>query len=177
MPDRTVPMQDEVEVEMEEGDNLEIGEEHNIEENTEKNNARKPEHKFTEDELRKFQARVPYPGRLKSEKDNVKFKKFLEIIKKVKITLPLVEVITEMPSYAKFLKEMVTGRRKAEEEQLIIMNKACSAIVQQKLPPKLDDPGCYTIPIEIGNIKAGLGLCDLGSSINVMSLPLFKRLN
>ena len=52
----------------------------------------------------------------------------------------------------------------------------CSAILQKKLPPKLQDPGSFSIPFFIGNRVSGKSLCDLGASINLMLLSMFKRL-
>ena len=48
--------------------------------------------------------------------------------------------------------------------------------MQKKLPPKLKDPGSFTIPCMIGNSHFEKALCDLGSSINLMPLSIFKKL-
>nr|XP_009611035.1 uncharacterized protein LOC104104604 [Nicotiana tomentosiformis] len=53
----------------------------------------------------------------------------------------------------------------------------CSARVQSKLPPKLKDPGCFNIVLEIGKHEVGRALCDLGASINLLPLSMFKQLN
>ncbi|XP_061351860.1 uncharacterized protein LOC133296819 [Gastrolobium bilobum] len=45
-----------------------------------------------------------------------------------------------------------------------------------KLPPKLQDPGSFTIPCVIGNTYQGKALCDLGASINLMPSSVFKQL-
>ncbi|XP_019258531.1 PREDICTED: uncharacterized protein LOC109236770 [Nicotiana attenuata] len=50
------------------------------------------------------------------------------------------------------------------------------ARVQSKLPPKLKDPGCFTIPLSLGKQEVGRALCDLGASINLMTSSLFKQL-
>ena len=52
----------------------------------------------------------------------------------------------------------------------------CSAILQRKLPQKLKEPGSFTIPCTIGNSIFERALCDLGASINLMSLSIFRRL-
>nr|KYP58627.1 Retrovirus-related Pol polyprotein from transposon opus [Cajanus cajan] len=57
-----------------------------------------------------------------------------------------------------------------------MLTEECSAIIQQKLPPKLKDPGSFVIPCEIGNLMVSKALCDLGASINLMPLSIFKRL-
>ena len=51
-----------------------------------------------------------------------------------------------------------------------------SAIVQEKLPPKRADPGMFTLPITIEDVKIEHAMCDLGASINVMPLSIYNRL-
>ena len=56
------------------------------------------------------------------------------------------------------------------------MSEECSAILQKKLPPKLKDPGSFTIPCANGNLVFGKALCDLSASINLMPWSIFKKL-
>ncbi|XP_016173277.1 uncharacterized protein LOC107615756 [Arachis ipaensis] len=63
-----------------------------------------------------------------------------------------------------------------EEDELVILGKECSALVQKKLPQKLLDPGSFLIPCTIGTITFEKVLCDLGSGINLMPLSVMKRL-
>ncbi|KAL6553844.1 hypothetical protein OROMI_019517 [Orobanche minor] len=58
-----------------------------------------------------------------------------------------------------------------------MLTEESSAIIQQKLPPKLKDPGTFTVPCTIGKINCGKALCDLGASINLMPLSIFQKLN
>jgi len=81
-----------------------------------------------------------------------------------------------MPKYAKFLKEILGKKRKLEEFATIKLNEECSAIILKKLPPKLKDPGSFTIPCTIGDFYFERPLCDLGASINLMPLSVFRRL-
>ncbi|XP_073146844.1 uncharacterized protein [Henckelia pumila] len=81
-----------------------------------------------------------------------------------------------MPSYAKFLKDIFSNKRKLEEFETVNLTKECSAIVQNKLPPKLKDPGSFSIPCTIGSISFTKVLCDLGASINLMPFSIFRRL-
>ena len=67
-----------------------------------------------------------------------------------------------MPVYAKFMKYLLTGRRKPKDDENIALSENCSAILQRKLPPKLKDPGAFTIPCTIGKVSVGKALCDLG---------------
>ncbi|XP_022876911.1 uncharacterized protein LOC111395131 [Olea europaea var. sylvestris] len=81
-----------------------------------------------------------------------------------------------MPSYAKFMKDILSNKRKLEEHETVILTEECSAILQNKLPPKIKDPGSFTIPCAIGDLNFTKTLCDLGASINLMPLSIFEKL-
>ena len=81
-----------------------------------------------------------------------------------------------MPSYMKFMKKILASKKKLEEYETIALTEECSAILQKKLLLKLQDPGSFAIPFSIGNRVSGKALCDLGASINLMPLSMFKRL-
>ena len=81
-----------------------------------------------------------------------------------------------MPSYAKFLKEILGNKKKLEDYETIKLNEECSAIILNKLPPKLKDPRSFTIPCIIGNYHFEKVLCDLGASINLMPLSIMQKL-
>ena len=82
-----------------------------------------------------------------------------------------------MPLYAKFLKEILSKKRKIAEEGIINLIATCSAIIQQKLPAKMKDPGSFTIPCSIGKYEFKKALCDSGASINLMPLSVVQRLS
>ncbi|GKV44610.1 hypothetical protein SLEP1_g51774 [Rubroshorea leprosula] len=69
--------------------------------------------------------------------------------------------LKEMPSYAKFLKEILANKRKLEEFEMMKLNEECSVILQNKLPPKLNDPRSFSILCIIGNVNFNKTLCDL----------------
>ncbi|KAL5556867.1 hypothetical protein UlMin_039103 [Ulmus minor] len=81
-----------------------------------------------------------------------------------------------MPNYVKFMKDMLTKKRRFGEFETVALTRECSAVLQNKLPPKLKDPGSFTIPCSIGNQYFGKALCDLGASINLMPMSIFKKL-
>ncbi|KAJ9167519.1 hypothetical protein P3X46_022165 [Hevea brasiliensis] len=78
--------------------------------------------------------------------------------------------LSPMPSYAKFLKEILSKKRKLEDYGTVALTEECSAILQNKLPPKLQDPGSFSIPCLIGDNKIHKALCDLGASISIKEL-------
>ncbi|KAL5564312.1 hypothetical protein UlMin_027476 [Ulmus minor] len=92
------------------------------------------------------------------------------------INIPLVEALVRMPNYVKFMKDILTKKRQFGEFETVALTRECSAVLQNKLPPKLKDPGSFTIPCSIGNQYFGKALCDLGASINLMPMSIFKKL-
>ncbi|KAJ9187471.1 hypothetical protein P3X46_002926 [Hevea brasiliensis] len=58
-----------------------------------------------------------------------------------------------MPSYAKFLKDILSKKRKLEDHETVMLTEECSAIIQNKLPSKLKDPKSFIIPCNIGNVE------------------------
>ncbi|KAK1402848.1 hypothetical protein POM88_002453 [Heracleum sosnowskyi] len=118
----------------------------------------------------------PFPKRLQKQKLDKQFAKFLEVFKKLQINIPFAEAREQMPSYAKFMKGILSRKLKLEELETVALTEECSAILQQKLPPKLKDRGSFTIPCTIGNLYFNKCLCDLGASINLMPLSVFMQL-
>ena len=82
-----------------------------------------------------------------------------------------------MPLYAKFLKEILSKKRKIAEEGIVNLTATCSAIIQKKLPAKIKDPGSFTIPCSIGKYEFKKALCDSRASINLMPLSVVQRLS
>ena len=133
--------------------------------------------KETEKQTRTNEPAIPisYPQRLKKSKLEKQFAKFLDIFKKLHINIPFLEALENIPSYVKFMK-MILASKKLEEYGIITLTEECSAILQKKLPPKLQDPGSFAIPFSIGNQISRKALCDLGARINLVPLSMFKRL-
>ncbi|XP_048491613.2 uncharacterized protein LOC104883015 [Beta vulgaris subsp. vulgaris] len=126
--------------------------------------------------IRPYTPPVPFPQRLARAKLEKKYGKFLDILKKLHINIPFLEAISEMPSYAKFLKDMLSNKRKIDENATVSLTAECSAILQNKLPKKLRDPGSYSIPVKLGDIEIKKALCDLGASVSLMPLSICKKL-
>ncbi|XP_022841946.1 uncharacterized protein LOC111365637 [Olea europaea var. sylvestris] len=119
---------------------------------------------------------LPFPHRYLKKEFDEKFAKFLEVFKKIHINIPFAETLAQMPNYAKFLKEVMSKKRKLEEFETVKLTEECSAILQKKLPHKLKDLGSINIPCNIGGITFARALCDIGASINLMPLSVFKKL-
>ncbi|XP_070054339.1 uncharacterized protein [Nicotiana tomentosiformis] len=119
---------------------------------------------------------LPFPQKLYREKMDKKFERFLDMLKQVNVNFPFTEVLSQMPAYAKFLKEILTMKRKIEETSMVKLTEHCSAILQNKLPQKCGDPGSFTIPCSSGSINFDKSLCDSGASINLMPLFNYRKL-
>ncbi|XP_073120512.1 uncharacterized protein [Henckelia pumila] len=121
---------------------LEIGgkEEKNEQENKE---SEKGKPSITKPSTPPKQVSIPPPflAALKKAKVDASFAKFLEVFKKLHINILFADALFQMPSYAKFLKDILSEKRKLEEYETVNLTEECSAIVQNKLPPKLKDPG------------------------------------
>ncbi|XP_074296719.1 uncharacterized protein LOC141627257 [Silene latifolia] len=74
---------------------------------------------------REYVAPVPFPQRLAKPRIEKKYEKFVEILKGMNVTIPFLDMITEIPSYGKFLKELVTLKKKNGEVQTINLSKEC----------------------------------------------------
>ncbi|XP_028798306.1 uncharacterized protein LOC114753764 [Neltuma alba] len=120
---------------------------------------------------------LPFPQRFKKKDEDVQFKKFVDMFKQLHINIPFAEALEQMPKYAKFLKDVLSKKKRFGEFETVALTEDCSAILQRKLPPKLRDPGSFYIPCNIGKHFNGKALCDLGASVNLMPLAVFNRLN
>ena len=77
-----------------------------------------------------------------------------------------------MSNYEKFLKEILSNKKKIAKEGIVNLTSTCSAVIQRSLPAKMKDLGNFTIPCLIGKYELKKALCDSGSSINLMLLSV-----
>ncbi|XP_059301779.1 uncharacterized protein LOC132053683 [Lycium ferocissimum] len=96
--------------------------------------------------------------------------------KKVHINIPLVELLQEVPKYAKYIKDVVANKRRLIKFETVTLTKEFNSRVKSKILLKLKDSSGFTISITIGNIEVGLALCYLGASINLMPISVFQTL-
>ena len=120
---------------------------------------------------------VPFPQRLQKSKIEEQFTRFLKTFQKLEISMPFTEVVTQMPLYAKFLKDILSKKRKIVEEGIVNITATCSALMKKELPEKMKDPGSFTIPCIIEGVEIHKALCDSGASINLMPLSVAKQLS
>jgi len=96
------------------------------------------------------------------------------VLKKSHVNILFIDFFAQMPMYAKFLNEIFSKKNKLDEQETIALGEVCSVVVLNNLPIKLKDLGSASIPCLIGNVSIDRPLCDLGSSVSLMSI-LFSR--
>ncbi|XP_073031335.1 uncharacterized protein [Primulina eburnea] len=92
-----------------------------------------------------FKPAIPYAQRFKTKSLDDQFAKFLEIFKKIHINIPFADELEQMPNYAKFIKDVMSKKRKMQEFETLKLAEECSDILQKKLPQKLKDPGNWSL--------------------------------
>jgi hypothetical protein len=129
-----------------------------------------------EDPPRSFVSKAPYPERLRAPKKNAQFAEILEVFKQVQINISFLDAIQQVPSYAKFLKDLVMVKRKNNVPKKAFLTEQVSSILQCKLPIKYKDPGCPTISCTIGTNQIERALLDLGASVNLLPYSVYLQL-
>ena len=81
-----------------------------------------------------------------------------------------------MPTYAKYLKDIITNKRRWDDNQTMELIETCSSIITRKMPTKLKELGSFSLPCVVGVQEFPRCLCDLGASINLMPFSLFRKL-
>ncbi|XP_022884032.1 uncharacterized protein LOC111400812 [Olea europaea var. sylvestris] len=152
----------------------EAGKEIEFEQPTDKENERKETPAVrAPSPVKAYVPPIPFPQRLQRKKLDNQFAKFVEIFKKLHINIPFADAIAQMPSYAKFLKEILSNKRKLEEHETVCLNEECSAILLRKLPPKLKDPGSASVNLMPLSVYKSLGLGE--AKPTTISLQLADR--
>nr|GEU65312.1 reverse transcriptase domain-containing protein [Tanacetum cinerariifolium] len=128
----------------------------------------------------KAKANLPYPSRLQKEKlrekDDILAAKFMEIFRDLHFELSFADALVHMPKFVPMFKKLLNNKDKLIELTKTPLNKNCSPVVLKKLPEKLGDPGRFLIPCDFLECDNCLALADLGASINLMPLSIWKKL-
>ena len=99
-----------------------------------------------------------------------------EVLRQVKVNIPLLDMIKQVPTYAKFLKDLCTVKKGLGIENKAFLIEQVSAIIQSKTPVKYKDPGSPTISVNIGGTCIDKTLLDLGASVNLLPYSVYKQL-
>nr|GFB25229.1 reverse transcriptase domain-containing protein [Tanacetum cinerariifolium] len=87
------------------------------------------------------------------------------------------QTFSGMPNYENFLKELIRNKHKIEQIYAAFLSDKSSAMIQNKVPPKLEDPESFLIPCNFNRTFSSNALADLGASINLMSYSLYAKLS
>ncbi|XP_073221501.1 uncharacterized protein [Cicer arietinum] len=120
---------------------------------------------------------IKFPQSFAKAKIEEQFRMFVELLKKLYINISFIKALSQMPSYAKFFKKILSNKRKHDDNETVFLTEECSAIVQNKLHPKLKDPESFSIPCVIGNMSFVHALCDIETSVSLMPLLVCKKLD
>ena len=118
----------------------------------------------------------PFPQVLRKKKNVVNQTEMLEVLRQLKVNIPLLDMIKQVPTYAKFLKDLCTVKKGLNVNKKAFLTEQVSAIIECKTPVKYKDPGCPTISVNIGGISVEKALLDLGASVNLLSYSMYKQL-
>nr|GEW43475.1 reverse transcriptase domain-containing protein [Tanacetum cinerariifolium] len=116
---------------------------------------------------------IPYPSRRDNERHhdqaNEQIEKFYEIFKDISFEISFTDVLMLIPKFASTLKALIGNKEKLSEMARTPMNEHCLAVILNKLPRKLGDPGKFLIP-SILNSDPSHPLPN-----HEQSVPLFKH--
>ena len=91
---------------------------------------------------------LPFPTRKRKQAVDEQFARFIELIEKIHVSVPLMDVLL-VPSYAKYIKDIINNKRPLPSMEVVKLTEECSAAILNYLPEK-KDPGCPTITCSIG---------------------------
>ncbi|GKB17637.1 reverse transcriptase domain-containing protein [Tanacetum coccineum] len=124
---------------------------------------------------------IPYPSKSndekRREKANDQVEKFYKIFQDMSFEISLADALILMPKFSLTLKALIGNKEKLSEMARTPLNEHCSAVILNKLPEKLGDPGKFLIPCVFLRMEECLALADLGASINLMPLSVWKKLS
>ncbi|XP_016168522.1 uncharacterized protein LOC107611070 [Arachis ipaensis] len=112
----------------------------------------------------------------KAEPKEEQLARFLAILRKLQFNISFAEVLEKKLLYMACLDNATSEKTTLKGDELVVLTKEYSALVQKKLPLKMLDPGSFLTPCTKGTITFERALCDLGSSINLMPLSVMRKL-
>ena len=117
-----------------------------------------------------------FPQALRSKKKASQQAGILEVLWQVKVNIPLLDIIKQVPAYAKFLKDLCTIKKGLGIKKKAFLTEQVSAIIQSKNPVKYKDPESPTISVNIGGTSIDKALLDFGASVNLLPYSVYKQL-
>ncbi|GKC80243.1 reverse transcriptase domain-containing protein [Tanacetum coccineum] len=102
---------------------------------------------------------------------------FLQIFQRLHFALSFVDALLHIPKFDSMFKSLLSNKEKLFELANTPLNENCSTVLLKKLPEILGDPGRFLIPCDFHRLKSCMALADLGASINLMPLFVWKKLS
>ena len=118
----------------------------------------------------------PFPQALKGKKKTNNQAEILEVLRQVKVNIPLLDMIKEVPTYAKFIKDLCIVKKGLNVDKKAFLTEQISAIIQCKTLVNYKDPGCPTILMNIDGTSVEKALLDLRASVNLLPYSVYKKL-
>ena len=116
----------------------------------------------------------PFPQALRGKKKIPNQAEIWEVLRQVKVNILLLDMIKQVPTYAKFLKDLCKVKKGLGIEKKAFLTEQASAIIQSQTPVKYKDPGSPTISVNIGGTCIDKALLDLGASVNLLPYSVYK---
>ena len=145
-------------------------------EETRKGEELELEHIILKEDSMKHCMPPPFPQALRSKKKASQQAGILEVLRQVKVNIPLLDIVKQVPAYAKFLKDLCTIKKGLGIEKKAFLTEQVSSIIQSKNPVKYKDPGSPTISVNICGTCIEKSLLDLGASVNLLPYSVYKQL-
>ena len=143
---------------------------------TREQEGEEPEHIFIKEDSMKESMLPPFPQALRSKKKASKQEGILEVLRQVKVNIPLLDMIKQVPTYAKFLKDLCTVKKGLGINKKAFLTEQVSSIIQCKTLLKYKGPGSPTISVNIGGTYIDKALLDLGANVNLLPYSMYKQL-
>ena len=118
----------------------------------------------------------PFPQALRGKKGLNNPTEIFEVLRQVKVNIPLLDMIKQVSAYAKFLKDLCTVKKGPNVNRIAFLTEHVSSIIQCKTPVKYKDPGSPTISVNIGGTCVERALLDLRASVNLLPYSVYKQL-
>ena len=143
-------------------------------EETKKEKEAEPERIITREDSMKKNMPLPFPQALRSKKKIPNQAEIWEVLRQVKVNIPLLDMIKQVQTYVKFLKDLCTVKKGLVIEKKAFLTEQVSSIIQSKTPVKYKDPGSPTISVNVGETCIDKSLLDLGASVNLLPYSVYK---
>ena len=135
-----------------------------------------PERIVIKEDMMKKHMLPPFPQALHGKKGTNNASEIFEVLRQVKVNIPLLDMIKQVPTYAKFLKDLCTIKRGLNVNKKVFLTEQVSVIIQCKSLVKYKDPSCPTISVMIGGTCVKKVLLDLGPSVNLLPYSVYQQL-